>query len=192
MLAQQVMPTISAEDYLTMEENSTIRHEYVDGYIHAMAGGTRAHNEITLNIGAELHREVKHTPCKIYMNDVKLKIAHNNSYYYPDLMLGCSRNEDDNLSLSNPCLLIEVLSKSTELTDRREKLIAYQSISSLREYCLVSQDKYRLERYHRLSESELWHLTVYEKGDDVQFSCLEFKLSMEDIYTGIFSHLSAI
>jgi len=185
MLAQQAIPLISEEDYLAMEATSSIRHEYVDGYIYAMAGGTRAHSEIAINIGAALHQQIKNTPCKIYLNDVKLKIADRHCYYYPDIMLGCSRDETDELSLSKPCLLIEVLSKSTETTDRREKLAAYQSIPSLREYCLVAQDKPRLERYHRLNENALWHLTVYEKGDSVQFSCINYTLSMDDIYADV-------
>ena len=186
MLAQQAIPIISEEDYLTMEATSSIRHEYVEGYIYAMAGGTKSHNKISMNIGAALHQQVKGTACDVFLSDVKLKIAARHCYYYPDIMLGCSRDETDELSLSKPCLLIEVLSKSTETTDRREKLAAYQSISSLREYCLVAQDKPRLERYHRLNENALWHLTVYEKGDSVQFSCINYTLSMDNVYAGVF------
>ena len=185
MLAQQAIPLISEEDYLAMEAVGSMRYEYVDGYIYAMAGGTKSHNKISMNIGVALHQQVKGTACDVFLSDVKLKIASRRCYYYPDIMLGCSRDEDDPLSLSKPCLLIEVLSKSTETTDRREKLAAYQSISSLREYCLVAQDKYYLERYHRLSEDALWHLTVYEKGDSVQFSCIDYALSMDDIYAGV-------
>lgn len=185
MLAQQAIPIISEEDYLTMEATSSIRHEYVEGYIYAMAGGTKSHNKISMNIGAALHQQVKGIACDVFLSDVKLKIAARHCYYYPDIMLGCSRDETDELSLSKPCLLIEVLSKSTETTDRREKLAAYQSITSLREYCLVAQDKLRLERYHRLNENALWHLTVYEKGDSVQFSCINYTLSMDDLYAGV-------
>jgi Uma2 family endonuclease len=185
MLAQQVMPFVTEEDYLEMEAASSIRHDYVEGYIYAMAGGTKSHNKIAINIGAALHQQVKGTACDVFLSDVKLKIADRHCYYYPDIMLGCSRDETDELSLSKPCLLIEVLSKSTETTDRREKLAAYQSISSLREYCLVAQDKPCLERYHRLNENALWYLMVYEKGDSVQFSCIDYTLSMDDIYAGV-------
>ena len=87
------------------------------------------------------------------MSDVKLKIAHRRSYYYPDLILGCDRAETNEYFLTQPCLIIEVLSKSTSTTDRREKLIAYQSIPSVREYCLIAQNIYRVERYHRIDEA---------------------------------------
>lgn len=185
MFAKKIMPPISEADYLEMEENSRIRHEYVDGYIYAMAGGSRSHNKINGNIYAALHQHIKGTPCDVYMSDVKLKIAHRHSYYYPDLMLGCSREEPHDYFLTQPCLIIEVLSKSTASTDRREKLIAYQSIASLREYCLIAQNTCRVERYHRLDETGLWHLTVYEKGDTLEFSCIDFALSMSDIYAGV-------
>lgn len=185
MFAKQIIPFINEETYLEMEQASKTRHEYVDGYIYAMAGGSRSHNKISGNLYAALHQQLKNTPCDIYMSDVKLKIAHKRSYYYPDLMLGCSKEETNDYYITQPCLLIEVLSKSTAITDRREKLIAYQSISSLREYCLVSQNSYRVEKYHRLDEQGLWHLTVYEKGDNVEFGCIDYSLSMNDIYAGV-------
>lgn len=186
MLAQQVMPLMGEAEYLEMEKEAHHRHEYVDGYIYAMTGGSRTHNKISGNLYAALHQHIKGTLCEVYMNDVKLKIAHKHSYYYPDLMLGCSRDESDAYYLTQPCLLIEVLSPSTARTDRREKLIAYQSIPSLREYCLVAQRKQQVERYHRQDEAGLWHLTVYEKGDQVTFSCIDYPLDMNEIYAGIF------
>lgn len=185
MLAQQIMPLISEQDYLTMEQNAELRHEYVDGYIYAMAGGSRSHNKVSGNIYSALHQQIKGTPCDVYMSDLKLSIPHRRSYYYPDLMLGCSREETDEYFLTRPCLIIEVLSKSTAAVDRREKLVAYQSIPSLREYCLVAQDDYRVERYHRLDAAGLWHWTVYEKGDSVQFSCIDYQLGMDEIYAGV-------
>lgn len=190
MLAQQVMPLMGEAEYLEMEKEAGCRHEYVDGYIYAMTGGSRTHNKITTNIGFALHQHVKGTPCEVYMNDVKLKIAHKHSYYYPDLMLSCSRDESDAYYLTQPCLLIEILSPSTAHTDRREKLIAYQSIPSLREYCLVAQRKQQVERYHRQDEAGLWHLTVYEKGDQVTFTCIDYQLDMDEIYAGIFDNHS--
>ncbi len=185
MLAKQVKPQLSEDDYLEMERVSKIRHKYVEGTIYAMAGGSRSHNKIAMNIGSALHQHVKGTACDVYMSDVKLKIAHRRSYYYPDLMLGCSREETNEYFLTQPCLIIEILSKSTATIDRREKLIAYQSIPSVREYCLIAQNTYRVERYHRLNETELWYLTVYEKGDSVQFSCVDYSLSMANIYAGV-------
>jgi Uma2 family endonuclease len=185
MVDQQAMVLLSEEDYLEMEQQATVRHEYVAGYIYAMTGGSRTHNKIGGNLYAALHQQVKGTACDVYMNDVKLKIAHKRSYYYPDIMLGCSRDESDDYFLTQPCLLVEVLSPSTVHTDRREKLIAYQGIASLREYYLVAQRKQQVERYHRLDEAGLWHLTTYEKGDQVRFDCIDFQLGINEIYAGI-------
>ena len=106
MLAKQVKPLLSEDDYLEMEKVSKIRHEYVEGTIYAMAGGSRSHNKIAMNIGSALHQHVKGTGCDVYMSDVKLKIAHRRSYYYPDLMLGCSREETNEYFLTQPCLII--------------------------------------------------------------------------------------
>ncbi|MFI3218150.1 MAG: Uma2 family endonuclease [Methylococcales bacterium] len=172
MLAKQVKPLLSEDDYLEMERVSKIRHEYVDGYIFAMAGGSRSHNKIAMNTGSALHQHVKGTAC-----DVKLKIAHRRSYYYPDLMLGYSREETNEYFLMQPCLIIEVLSKSTATTDRREKLIAYQSIPSVREYCLIAQNTYRIERYHRLDEAGLWHTRCMKKAIVCSFPVLIIHLA---------------
>ena len=177
MLAKQVKPLLSEDDYLEMERVSKIRHEYVEGTIYAMAGGSRSHNKIAMNIGSALHQHVKGTACDVYMSDVKLKIAHRRSYYYPDLMLGCSREETNEYFLTQPCLIIEILSKSTATIDRREKLIAYQSIPSVREYCLIAQNTYRVERYHRLNETELWHTPCMKKAIVCSFPVLIIHLA---------------
>jgi len=118
------------------------------------------------------------------MSDVKLKIAHRKTYYYPDIMLGCNRDEDDENALSNPCLVIEILSDSTATTDRREKLVAYQSIPSVREYCLVTQDNCRIEKYTRTEDSNTWYLDIYESGDNIPFVCIDNTIAMDAVYQG--------
>ena len=186
MLSQAVMPIITEHEYLEMEKASSIKHEFVDGYVFAMVGSSRAHNKIAMNIGSSMHQHLKDMPCDVYMSDVKLKIAHLNAYYYPDIMVGCSR-EDDEYSLSKPCLIIEVLSPSTASTDRREKLLAYQSISSLKEYCLVNQSECKIEKYTREQEGRSWILSVYEQAENIQFVCMDAEISMETIYDGVLS-----
>lgn len=185
MLTQAIVPIISEQAYLEMEKASAIKHEFVDGYIFAMVGSSRMHNKIALNIGSAMHQHLKDTPCEVYMSDVKLKIAHLNSYYYPDIMLGCDGEEDDDY-LVKPCLIIEILSPSTESTDRREKLLAYQSIASLKEYCLVSQSEWRVEKYTRKEGSKTWLLTVYEQEENIDFDCVGVEMTMQTIYDGVF------
>jgi Uma2 family endonuclease len=119
------------------------------------------------------------------MSDVKVKIAHLNTCYYPDVMVGCNKEEDDAYALSKPCLIIEVLSNSTASTDKREKLLAYQSINSLQEYCLVNQTKRRIEKYSRQQDNKSWLLTVYEEAEKIHFSCIDAEISMQTIYEGV-------
>lgn len=186
MLSHSVIPLLNEQDYLAMEMHSDIRHEYVDGYVFAMIGASRKHNLISGNLYSALRQHIRNTPCKVYMSDVKLKIAHRNTYYYPDIMLGCSRDEEDDYALTSPCLMIEVLSDSTSTTDRREKLVAYQSIASVKEYCLVGQDRECVEKYTRMDGNN-WCLDAYEKTDSVHFACVDCMISMDDIYREVFT-----
>lgn len=185
MLTHKPVPYLSEEDYLAMEMSSQERHEYVDGAVFAMTGASRAHNQISLNLASFLHAQVKNTPCHVYMSDVKLKIAQRRTYYYPDLMLGCSKNETDAYAISEPCLIIEILSPATALTDKREKLVAYQNVPSVQEYCLVAQDKYRVEKYTRQANQHDWQLGQYGKGDAIRFDCVDGEISLAELYAGV-------
>lgn len=185
MLAHTLIPYLSEADYLAMEMASQERHEYVDGAIFAMTGASRTHNQICVNIVSILHNHVKNTPCRVYMSDVRLKIAHQKTYYYPDVMLGCSRHETDDYAVTEPCLIIEVLSPATANIDGREKLIAYQNIASVQEYCLVAQDKCSVKKYTRSPNSSGWFLDHYSLGDCVPFVCVDCGISVADVYTGV-------
>jgi len=185
MLAHTLVPYLSETDYLAMELNSQERHEYVDGAIFAMTGASRAHNQIGINLVSILHTHVKNTTCRVYMSDVRLKIAHKKTYYYPDLMLGCSQNETDDYALTEPCLIVEVLSPATANIDKREKLIAYQSIPSVQEYCLVAQDKYEVEKYTRSPNQQAWFFDRYDIDDVVPFVCVACEIKVKDIYADV-------
>ena len=147
MSTQNTLTLISEADYLEGEKHSQIRHEYVAGYVFAMTGTSRAHNSIAINFAVALRNKTANTPCQVYMSDVKVRIPHRQTYYYPDILVGCQSDDDDDYYLEKPCLIIEILSPSTERTDRLEKLIAYQSIPNLKAYMLVAQDKYQIEVY---------------------------------------------
>ncbi|MGR9052868.1 MAG: Uma2 family endonuclease, partial [Gammaproteobacteria bacterium] len=110
MLSKNIVPVLTEQQYLEMEIGSSIRHEFVDGYVFAMTGASRVHNIIALNFASEFRRLLRGTPCYVYMSDVKLKIAHLHAYYYPDVMVGCGRDEDDEYALTQPGLIVEVLS----------------------------------------------------------------------------------
>ncbi|MGH9755088.1 MAG: Uma2 family endonuclease, partial [Blastocatellia bacterium] len=140
---------LSVEEYLALEEKSEARHEYVAGYIFAMAGATDAHNIIAINVATTLRPHLRRSGCRVYMVDMKVRVEAVDAFYYPDVMVTCEPFVAKSIFKSKPVLLVEVLSPGTELTDRREKLSAYFKLESLMEYVLISQDEKRVEIYRR-------------------------------------------
>jgi Uma2 family endonuclease len=142
MLSQEYRP-ISEEEYLHLEAQSPVRHEYVKGETFAMTGGTLRHNVIAGNLFAPLRAHLRNTPCRAFMTDVRVRVAKANAYYYPDVVVSCARDAQpvnlNSAEVEDAVLLIEVLSEGTEATDRREKLLAYRTLASLSEYALISR-----------------------------------------------------
>jgi Uma2 family endonuclease len=174
---------MTEEEYLKAEAKATVRHEYVNGHVFAMTGATDAHNVICGNIFGSLYNRLSDTPCRPYINDMKVRIEQAESYYYPDIMVSCEPFEPKSVSKSKPVLIIEVLSPGTAAIDRREKLIAYKKIASLREYVLVYQNKQRVELYRRNSDGQ-WEFEVLT-GEDVSLESLPngpFALPFSVIY----------
>jgi len=186
MLAHIPVQPVSEEDYLAMEIAAKERHEFIDGAIFATTCASRAHNQIGINLVSIFHAHIKDTPCRVYMSDVKLKIANRKTYYYPDIMLGCSQNETDEYALTQPCLIVEVMSPTTAGIDDREKLMAYQSIPSVQEYCLIAQEQYSVKKYTR-NDQQQWFLDVYGETDSISFQCVACEVKVTDIYAGVLS-----
>jgi Uma2 family endonuclease len=158
----QTKPHLTPEEYLAIERRSEIRSEYLDGEMFAMTGGSRNHNLIVLNIGRELSLQLKKRPCEVYASDQRVRVPATGLYTYPDVVVVCDEPqfEDEELeTLLNPTLLIEVLSRTTEACDRGKKFEHYQTIPSLSEYLLVSQDSFRVEQYLR-QENNRWLFTA--------------------------------
>lgn len=181
----QLLP-ISPEDYLQGERNGNIRHEYVDGQVFAMAGAGEKHNIIALNLASELRNASRGTDCRAFISDMKLHLAELNRFYYPDILLSCNPEDNNAYFKEHPCLIVEVLSPSTEATDRREKLHAYQQIPSLKEYVLVSQESPQIELYRR-SEAHWLYYLLDDPADVLQLECLELTLSMATVFEDVFS-----
>lgn len=176
-------PLLSLDEYLDFEARSTTRHEFVAGQIHALAGASRRHNRITLNIASRLTGAARGTSCRVYMSDVKLKVTED-VVYYPDVMVACGPTGEDQLLETAPCVVVEVLSPGTEQIDRREKLLAYKAIPTLRAYLIVHQDRPRVERVWRDEEGTWWDADVAEAGR-VPIPCPEVVLALEEIYEGV-------
>ena len=177
--------TYSESDYLAYEAQSPVRHEYIAGEIFAMTGASIRHNVIAGNLFAELRNHLKGTPCRALIEGVKLRLRKEQSYFYPDVMVTCEDRQQELDSqqqiVEAPLVIIEILSPTTEATDRREKLRAYRTLPSLKEYLLVSQEQAQVEIYRRRGDIG-WDIITYEPGDTVEIASLEIKLGMAEIY----------
>ena len=174
---------IPISNYLTGEQTSPIRHEYLGGQIFAMSGGSEEHNRISGNIYASLLAHLRGSGCKTFIADMKVRITtkHTNLFYYPDIMVTCNSQDTEKYYKTHPCLIIEVLSPSTQDLDRREKRLNYQSLPSLQEYILVSQTDKQVEVY-RPNEAGNWALEQLGSQDCLELKSVGLTLTMDDIY----------
>jgi Uma2 family endonuclease len=175
-------PRISVEEYLEREKDGSVRHEYVDGRIFAMSGASLRHSLIINNVSRWLAARAG-DGCNVFTNDAKVKVG-TSAYYYPDIVMTCSELPQNEYVCPEPLLLIEVLSPSTEQIDRREKLLAYQRISSVKEYVIVAQDQVLLEVYRWQQDGELEHETLTD-GDDLRLTSTGADLPLSEIYRGV-------
>ena len=174
------------EAYFELEEKSQERYEYYQGEIVSMAGATVRHNEITFNITSIFKRNVSN--CRTFMENVKLEIVKDAFYAYPDVMVTCdARDLDDNLIQRFPILIAEVLSKSTQSTDRVTKLRRYRQIPTLRYYLLVDQYEYRAELYtYQDKQQNTWLYQDFNGlEEEINFPELNLKIKLSEIYQGI-------
>ena len=146
MVAFSEQVHFSPEQYLSYEEASPIKHEYRDGEVYAMAGASDAHVTIAGNIFAILRNHLRGSGCRIYISDMKARIDANNRFFYPDVMVTCDDRDQATATYKKfPCLIVEVLSASTEAYDRGDKFADYQSLESLQEYVLINPRRQRIE-----------------------------------------------
>jgi Uma2 family endonuclease len=160
-MAAQPQPRLTPQQYLELERAAETRHEYYNGRMYAMAGGSLRHALITLNLAGELRAALKKRPCLVMSGDLRTRVAEDGLYTYPDVVVVCGEpqfadNRGD--TVLNPMLLIEVLSPGTEGYDRGFKSAQYRTLESLQEYVLVSQTEARAEVYSRQTGNH-WLLT---------------------------------
>ena len=149
---------LTPAEYLAFERQSEIKHEYFRGELFAMAGASRQHVRIAVNVTILLGNQLKRRGCDVFNSDMRVKVSPTGLYTYPDLVVVCGRPrfEDRELdTLLNPTVVVEILSKSTEAYDRGEKFAQYRTLETLTDYLLISQDRALVERFTR-QESGLW------------------------------------
>ncbi|CAK8713202.1 Endonuclease, Uma2 family (Restriction endonuclease fold) [Candidatus Electrothrix laxa] len=184
MKAQAVQEGVSLQEYLTGEQQTEIRHEYINGTTHAMGGASAAHNLIAGNVFAVLHAAARNSSCQVFMADMKvyLKIAGEDVFYYPDLLVSCDPKDNEKYYRTHPCLIVEVLSPTTERIDRREKFMAYTSLPSLQEYVLIAQDRQAVMVFRR---KKSWKPELFRSGDRFSSDCLECTLPLAEVYNRV-------
>ena len=176
---------LTVAEFLDWDATTSIKHEYVDGEVYAMAGASRRHNLVVTNLIR--HARAAADPrahCQIFGPDMKVRVERRNSFYYPDLSVCCDPSDRHESYLVRPCFIVEVLSPATAAVDRREKRMSYSTLESLREYVIVEQDRMRVELYQRNGAGFRGYL-LSEPDHEIESSCLGMRLPLRQAYEGV-------
>jgi Uma2 family endonuclease len=172
---------ISVEDYLSGEELSPVRHEYLYGEVWAMAGATQNHGRIVMNLAIAITNKLSGSKCEAYAEGIRVR-ASEDVFYYPDILVTCEGNFTNRYYSEAPVLIIEVLSDSTEKVDRREKLLAYRMMPSVQEIVLIDQRRLAIEIYKRQPNGGWLAISYDETDNEVTLDSLDFSVAINDIY----------
>jgi Uma2 family endonuclease len=176
MAIAQSKHRLTPEEFLAWDATQTLRHEYVDGEVFAMAGAGDAHVTAAGNVYLALRQHLAGTPCRTFITDMKLHVNAAKVYFYPDVMVTCSASDAASATIKyEPVLLVEVLSPSTAAFDRGNKFATYRTIATLREYLLVDPDKHSADLY-RLGSDGLWVLHPFDENSTVHLASVQLDI----------------
>jgi Uma2 family endonuclease len=184
----QTVSFLSRQEYLEHERSTEFRSEYHDGQIFAMVGASRNHNRIVTNISSSLNVQLKSRLCNNYSNDMRIGIQGGKRYVYPDIVVTCGKEEfeDENHdTLLNPVVIIEILSATTEAYDRGTKFLYYQTISSLQEYVLVSQEKRCFEIYRKQADGSWLYRALQSSPIELELQSIACMLTADEVYAKV-------
>lgn len=176
---------MTSDEFLAWEERQPDKHEFVNGEIFAMVGVTRQHATIAGNVFSFLMQQLRGTPCRAYMAEMKLRLDAADAFFYPDVFVTCSEKDHEaERYMTEPRLIVEVLSESTEAYDRGEKFEKYRQFATLSEYVLINPGKRKVEIFRRDTTG---HWVLYEYGDDeaVQFASLDLRIESTVLYENL-------
>ena len=180
--------SISPQEYLQQERIAEFRSEYHEGQVFAMTGASRNHNRIVTNISSSLNVQLKSRSCNNYSNDMRISLQGGKRYVYPDIVVTCGREEfeDENRdSLLNPVVIIEVLSPSTEAYDRGEKFLYYQTMSSLQEYVLISQERRCFEIFRKQEDGSWVYRALQSASMALELESIDCVLTTDEVYAKV-------
>lgn len=185
MIASPQSQKMTAQEYLEWETRQELRHEYCDGQVFAMTGGTKGHNRAALNLYGALVDCVDAEGCEINVSDVKVEVREGLSYRYPDLIVSCDEQDKQESAFYRfPKLIVEVLSPSTKTIDREDKFQEYIQIPTLEEYVLISSQRMQVECYRR-GEGRMWRYLPYKAGEKVCIASMGVEVPIEQLYRNV-------
>ncbi|MFQ3618900.1 MAG: Uma2 family endonuclease [Cyanobacteriota bacterium] len=185
MIAEPQPHRLSPQEYLAWEATQDIKHEYLDGEVFAMTGGTIAHNLISGNFYALLKSHLRGKGCRVFIADVKVQVSERGAYFYPDVMVSCDERDRPAVNLlQHPCLIVEVLSPTTEAFDRGEKFRRYRQLPSLQEYVLIDATQISVDRFRRLSDKH-WELQSFAAEDTLELTSIGWQGAIALLYEDV-------
>ncbi|WP_404788502.1 Uma2 family endonuclease [Altericista sp. CCNU0014] len=179
------LPRFTPKEYFAWEEQQQVRHEYIDGEVYATTGGTVNHSQITSNFNRLLGNHLRGSGCKVLNSDARVNIVASTHYVYPDVSVTCDeRDKTTTQYITYPCLIVEVLSASTEAYDRGNKFKLYRRNPSLQEYILVDAETIAIELFRKV-DGDHWRIIDYEPGDLVELTSIKLTFSIEQVYEDV-------
>jgi len=184
MLTQPKTKKYTPEEYLALEERAEYRSEYEDGEIVQMAGGSLSHQRITSNVSRFIGNKIS-ADCDSLPSEMKIRVESFKKFYYPDITVFCGEPafyKKRNDTITNPILIVEVLSDTTEAKDRGEKFFAYQTLDSLREYVLISQNRAVVEQFIKQPDGSWKYLATIGLESLLNLESINVGLTLQEIY----------
>lgn len=184
MYSQAQFLNLTVDEYFRLELESIVRHEYIDGQIYPMLGISDKSRIITENIFNLIRSQLYGSDFRVFSSEMKLRIEPLNIFYYPEILVTSDSQDREKLFKSRPCLIVEVISPTTERIDRNEKLVNYRALESLQEYVLVSQSEIKIDIYRKYNQAS-WFVESITDKRVIKFNSIGLSVSMEEIYEDV-------
>jgi len=182
--ARENFPQLTPKEYFAWEEKQLNKHEYIEGEVYAMSGGSRNHSLIAVRFSTLFSNHLTGSACEVGNSDLRVKIVRTNNYTYPDVSVTCDdRDKTTTQYITYPSLIVEVLSPSTEAYDRGGKFRLYANNPVLQDYLLVSTS-IEIDLYHKKDNGE-WVITNYKDGDTIELKSINLSFAIAQIYQGL-------
>ena len=183
--AKENFPQLTSAEYFVWEEQQLEKHEYINGEVYAMSGGSVNHGRIAIKFAAMFDSHLENSGCITGNSDIKINMLKTNNYTYPDVSVTCDeRDKTTTQYITYPCLIVEVLSPSTEAYDRGGKFRMYRNNPILRDYLLVSSTSIEMDLYHQKDNGE-WVIINYKEGDTIELKSINLSFAIEQVYRGL-------